>query len=249
MRTWFWDALRLGFWFETQGFSFWECFFSALRASGLVQLHFREPRASGLWLLLLVSFHSLFLDSSFSFMFIWWHQGERQAPPGLRASALLSHLSSSRRRLVERWGMTRSSSVQLKTISATSKNLPRGKSSQGEVSISPDFSTSGLRGYSDGWDDCQLWRFMSWFSRLWCRLFIPGRPIGLEDPYYPLWEELRSDWVPRVFTAFSTSLQLDSECMRPRRSPLCRDLSLERLFRDCANSSMPREWANHWHIA
>ncbi|RVW73536.1 hypothetical protein CK203_062084 [Vitis vinifera] len=32
---------------DEKGFSFWECFFSALRASGLVQLHFREPRASG----------------------------------------------------------------------------------------------------------------------------------------------------------------------------------------------------------
>ncbi|RVW76309.1 Retrovirus-related Pol polyprotein from transposon RE1 [Vitis vinifera] len=33
------------------------------------------------------------------------------------------------------------SSVRMKIISATSKNLPRGKSSQGEVSISPNFST------------------------------------------------------------------------------------------------------------
>ncbi|KAL6313630.1 hypothetical protein AAG906_008135 [Vitis piasezkii] len=81
---------------------------------------------------------------------------ERRAPQGLRASALLSHLSLSRRRLAERRGMTWPSSVRLKTISATSKNLPKGKSSQGEMSISPNFSTSGLRGYSDGWDGCQL---------------------------------------------------------------------------------------------
>ncbi|RVW51686.1 hypothetical protein CK203_066690 [Vitis vinifera] len=38
--------------------------------------------------------------------------------------------------------------------SATSKNLLRGKSFQGEVSISPNFSTLALRGCSDGWDGC-----------------------------------------------------------------------------------------------
>ncbi|RVW63043.1 hypothetical protein CK203_063233 [Vitis vinifera] len=37
------------------------------------------------------------------------------------------------------------SSVRMKTISATSKKFPRGKSSQGEVSISPNFSTLTLR--------------------------------------------------------------------------------------------------------
>ena len=90
------------------------------------------------------------------FCSIGWHQGERRALSGLRASALLSHLCLSRWRLVEMRGMTRPSSVRSKTISATSKNLPRGKSSQGEVSISPNFSTSGLRGYSDGWDGYPL---------------------------------------------------------------------------------------------
>ena len=99
------------------------------------------------------SFHFiLLLDSSFSFPFIGWLQGERRAPPRLKASVLLSHLSLSRRRLAERRGMTQPSSVRSKTISATSKNLPRGKSSQREVSIFPNFSTSSLRGYSDGWD-------------------------------------------------------------------------------------------------
>ncbi|KAL6325938.1 hypothetical protein AAG906_038429 [Vitis piasezkii] len=44
----------------------------------------------------------LFLDSFFSFPFIRWLQGERRAPPGLKASALLSHLSQSRRRLAQR---------------------------------------------------------------------------------------------------------------------------------------------------
>ncbi|RVX03990.1 hypothetical protein CK203_021714 [Vitis vinifera] len=72
-------------------------------------------------------------------------KGERRGPPGLRASALLSHLSLSRQRLPERRGMTRPSSVLSKIISDTNKNSPRGKSSQGEVSISPNFSTLGLK--------------------------------------------------------------------------------------------------------
>ncbi|KAL6333909.1 hypothetical protein AAG906_039321 [Vitis piasezkii] len=135
--------------------------FHLLRASPLctarlrvVQLHLRASRVSGWWLLLPLCFHSLFGLLLLLFHFIGWHQGERRAPPGLRASALLSHLSPSRRRLAERRGLTRHSSVRMKTISATSKNLPRGKSSQGEVSISPNFSTLALRGYSDGWDGC-----------------------------------------------------------------------------------------------
>ncbi|RVW13801.1 hypothetical protein CK203_083623 [Vitis vinifera] len=78
-------------------------------------------------------------------------QGERRALPGLRVSALLSHLNPSRQRLAERRGLTQHSLVRMRTISATSKNLPKGKSSQGEVSISPNFSTLALRGYSDGW--------------------------------------------------------------------------------------------------
>ena len=89
-----------------QGFSFWEWFLSAPRASRLVQLHLRVPRASGWWLFLLVWFHSPFLDFSFSFQFVGWLLGEKRAPPRLRASALLSHLSLSRRKLVERRGMT-----------------------------------------------------------------------------------------------------------------------------------------------
>ncbi|RVW67597.1 Retrovirus-related Pol polyprotein from transposon RE1 [Vitis vinifera] len=109
---------------QTLGFNFWECFFSAPLSSGLVQLHLCAPRASG----------------------------EKRAPPGLRASALLSHISLSRRRLPERRGMTRPFSVRLKIINATSKSSPRGKSSRGEVSISPNFSTSGLRDHSVGWD-------------------------------------------------------------------------------------------------
>ncbi|RVW35156.1 hypothetical protein CK203_085919 [Vitis vinifera] len=76
----------------------------------------------------------------------------RWAPPRLRASVLLSHINLSKWRLVERRGMTRPSLVPSKTISDTSKSSPKGKSSQGEVSISPNFSTSGLRDSSDGWD-------------------------------------------------------------------------------------------------
>ncbi|RVW87793.1 hypothetical protein CK203_043943 [Vitis vinifera] len=86
-----------------------------------------------------------FWPSPSPFYSIGWHQGERQALLGLRASTLLSHLSPSRRR---------HSLVRLRTISATSKNLPKGKSSQGKVSISPNFNTSGLRGYSNEWDGC-----------------------------------------------------------------------------------------------
>ncbi|RVW30950.1 Retrovirus-related Pol polyprotein from transposon RE1 [Vitis vinifera] len=59
------------------GFNFWERLLFAPRASGLFQLLLRAPRASG----------------------------ERRASPGLRASALLSHLSPSRRRLAEKRGM------------------------------------------------------------------------------------------------------------------------------------------------
>ncbi|RVW76436.1 hypothetical protein CK203_056889 [Vitis vinifera] len=57
-------------------------------------------------------------------------------------------------RLAKRRGMTQPSSVPSKTISATSKSSPRGKSSQGEVSISPSFITLGLRDSSVGWDGC-----------------------------------------------------------------------------------------------
>ena len=98
----------------------------------------------------LISIHFL------HFSFFGWLLGERRAPPRLRASALLSHLSLSRRRLAKRRGMTRSSSIPLKIISDTNKNLLRGKLSQGEVSISPNFSTSGLRDSLIGWDGCQL---------------------------------------------------------------------------------------------
>ena len=48
---------------------------------------------------------------------------------------------------------------------------------------------------------------------------------------------------------FSTFLQLASGCMRLRCGSLCRDSSLERLFRGCVDSQMPRGWANHWHTA
>ncbi|KAL6329208.1 hypothetical protein AAG906_014818 [Vitis piasezkii] len=117
--------------------------FHLLRASPLctarvraVQLHLQASRVSGLWLHLPLCFHSL------------------RALLGLRASALLSHLNPSRRRLAEMRGLTRHSSVRMRTISTTSKNLLRGKSSQGEVSISPNFNTFALRGCSDGWDGC-----------------------------------------------------------------------------------------------
>ena len=35
LKTWFCDEFELGFWFETQGFTFWERLLSALRISGL----------------------------------------------------------------------------------------------------------------------------------------------------------------------------------------------------------------------
>ena len=127
--THFWDGFELGFWFETQGFSFWERFLSAPRVSGLFQLLLRAPRASGLWLLILVSFPSFFELLILLVCFIGWHQGERRALPRLKASALLSHLSPSKWRLSERRGLTRHFSIRMKTINATSKNLPRGMSS------------------------------------------------------------------------------------------------------------------------
>ncbi|RVW84461.1 Retrovirus-related Pol polyprotein from transposon RE1 [Vitis vinifera] len=55
----------------------------------------------------------LLLDSFFSFPFIGWLQGKRRAPPRLKASALLSHLSLSRWRLAERrYDMTLFNSVE-----------------------------------------------------------------------------------------------------------------------------------------
>ena len=231
----FWDAFELGFWFETQGFSFWECLLSAPRALGSIQLHLRAPKASGWWLLIPICFHSRFVI--FLLPSVRW-MAPRQKTDTSRAQGKCpvepSHPEQTE--AAERRGMTRPSSVRLKTISATSKSSPRGKSSQWEVSISPNFSTSGLRDYLVRWDGCQLWWFLSWSSRIWCGLFILRRPMGLEDPYCPLWGELRSDWVPRVSIAFLTSLQLDSECIRLRHGPLCRDSSLERLFRGCADS-------------
>ncbi|RVX00316.1 hypothetical protein CK203_024533 [Vitis vinifera] len=138
---------------DEKGFSLWSVFSLCTRASRSVQLHLCASKASGWWLLLPLCFHSRF--AFLLFLFIGWHQAERRALPGLRASALLSHLSPSKRSSRKaRFDMH--SSVRMKTISATSKNLPRGKSSQGEVSISPNFSTSGLRGYSDGWDGYPL---------------------------------------------------------------------------------------------
>ncbi|RVW72677.1 Copia protein [Vitis vinifera] len=83
-------------------------------------------------------------------------KGEKRAPPRLRASALLSHLSPEQTEARRKARYDTTSSVRLKTINATSKSSPRGNSSQGEVSISPNFSTSGLRDYSVGWDDYQL---------------------------------------------------------------------------------------------
>ena len=127
--SWFWDVLRLGFWFETQGFSFWGWFLSDRMPQAWIQPHLRAPRASGWCLLFLVWFHSPFRLLLLLIPFVGWLPGERRASPGLRASALLSHLSLSRRRLAKRRGMTRPSSVPSKTISDTRKNSPRGKSS------------------------------------------------------------------------------------------------------------------------
>ncbi|RVW93887.1 Retrovirus-related Pol polyprotein from transposon RE1 [Vitis vinifera] len=70
--------------------------------------------------------------------------GERRTPLGLRASALLSHLSLSRWRLAERRGMTPPSLVPSKIISNTNKNSTKGKSSQGEAFYS--LVTYGLGG-------------------------------------------------------------------------------------------------------
>ena len=93
-----------------------------------------------LWVLLSLP-TSFLLSLSFS-----WLLGKSRLPLGHRTSAQLSHLSLVRQRLAERRGLKRHSSVWMRTINATSKNLLRGKSSQGEVSISPNFNTSSLRG-------------------------------------------------------------------------------------------------------
>ena len=56
-----------------------------------------------------------------------WHLGESQLLPGLRASALLSHLRQISPRLAERRGTTPLFSALLKTTRDINKNLPSGK--------------------------------------------------------------------------------------------------------------------------
>ena len=118
---------RVSFW---KGFQIWVLLLSDHAPQAWIQPHFCASK-------LQVGLHSLSFGFSLisvhflHFSFLGWLLGERQAPPGLRASTLLSHLSLSKQRLAERWGMTRPSSVLSKTISDTSKSSPKGKSSWG----------------------------------------------------------------------------------------------------------------------
>ena len=105
----------------------------------------------------------LYLPARFSslilspFLDFGWLLERRRVLPGLRASALLSLLSSlSRPRLTERRGTTPPSSAQLRIIRGTRRISPRERWFQGETSISSNFRVSGLRDSSSGWDDCQL---------------------------------------------------------------------------------------------
>ena len=62
---------------------------------------------------------------------------------------------------------------------------------------------------------------------------------------FPSLEELRSIYTRRASTAFSILIRLDSRCTNPRFGPLCRDSSLERLFRGFADLQTSRGWTNH----
>ena len=145
--------------------------------------------------------------------------------------------------------MTRPSSVPSKIINDTNKNSPRGKSSQGEVSISPNFSTSGLRDFffRMGWLPVVTISEPIFLTLVWA--FYSRATYGLGGPVLSIVRGVEIRLSPESICSFSTFLQLDFECMRPRRGPLCRDSSLERLFRGCVDSQMPRGWANHRHTA
>ena len=81
------------------------------------------------------------------------------------------------------------------------------------------------------------------------RTFYSRATYGLGGPVLSTVRgvEIRLAW--RVSAAFSTFLQLDSEFMRPRRGPLYQDSSLERLFKGCEDSQIPKGWENHRHTA
>ena len=87
------------------------------------------PARLGLIWVGLLSLPSHFSSPSiFPFFDFGWLLKRRRVLPGLRASTLLSPLYSlSKPRLAERRGTTPHSLVRMKTISATSKNLLRGK--------------------------------------------------------------------------------------------------------------------------
>ena len=106
----------------------------------------------------LLSLSTRFSSPSISpFLDFGWLLKRRRVLPGLRASALLSPLSSlSRPKLAERRDTTPSSSAQLRIIRGTRRISPRERWFQGETSISSNFRVSGLRASSSGWDGYQL---------------------------------------------------------------------------------------------
>ena len=73
------------------------------------------------------------------------------------------------------------------------------------------------------------------------RTFYSRATYGLGGPVLSTVRgvEIRLAW--RVSAAFSTFLQLDSECMRRKRGPLCRDSSLERLSKVVWTRLCPRD--------
>ncbi|RVW50023.1 Retrovirus-related Pol polyprotein from transposon RE1 [Vitis vinifera] len=120
------------------GFSFWERLLSAhpprvYSASSL------SPRA---WVGGCSFLFDFILVLAFSSPSVhWMAPSKRRALPGLRASALLSHLSLSRRSS-ERRGMTRPSSVRLKTIRLQAKVRPEESRPREKCQFLP---TSALR--------------------------------------------------------------------------------------------------------
>ena len=68
--SWFWDILRLGFWFETQGFNFWGWFLFDHAPQVWIQPHLRAFRASRWTSSSLVWFLS-HLRASFPFFVLW----------------------------------------------------------------------------------------------------------------------------------------------------------------------------------
>ncbi|RVW96470.1 hypothetical protein CK203_029751 [Vitis vinifera] len=71
------------------------------------------------------------------------------------------------------------------------------------------------------------------------RAFYSRATYGLGGPVLSTVRGVEIRLSPESICRILDIPSLDSECMRPRRGPLCRDSSLERLFRGCADLPIP----------